>query len=89
MRALLNKLGPAANQKIDGLTPTQRFFIAHAQSWCSNQSEEFAPFFTKVDAHSLPKQRVNVPLSNLQEFRQAFSCRKGQPMAPERTCRIW
>lgn len=89
LRALMSKLGTAANQKIDGLTPAQRFFIANAQSWCNNDTEEFARFLTKVDGHSLPKQRVNVPVSNMQEFRQAFSCKAGQPMAPVKACRIW
>lgn len=89
LRALLNKLGPAANQKIDGLTATQRYFLAFAQGWCSNETDEFARLLTKVDAHSLPKQRVNVPMSNMEEFREAFSCKKGQPMAPANSCRIW
>lgn len=89
LRALLNKLGSAADQKVDGFNATQRYFLAFAQGWCSNETEEFARFLTKVDAHSLPKQRVIIPVSNMEEFRQAFGCKKGQPMAAANACRIW
>ena len=74
---------------IDGLTPEQRFFVGYAQSWCSNERPENQRMRAKTDPHSPTRYRTNGVVSNLQEFQQAFSCRTGQPMAPEKRCRVW
>jgi endothelin-converting enzyme/putative endopeptidase len=42
-----------------------------------------------VDPHSPGEFRVNGVVSNMPEFRQAFSCREGQPMVRAQACRIW
>lgn len=42
-----------------------------------------------TNPHSLPKYRVNNVVSNMPEFQQAFSCKKGQPMVRENACRVW
>ena len=39
LMALLNTIGNA-QQKIDGFTPEQRFFLSFGQIWCENQREE-------------------------------------------------
>jgi predicted metalloendopeptidase len=43
----------------------------------------------KTDPHSPPKFRVNGPLSNMPEFRQAFACKTGDAMVRENSCRVW
>lgn len=74
---------------IDGLTPQQRFFVAWAQSWCSNVSEANARLRANVDPHSPGKDRVNGVVSNMPEFKEAFRCSAGQPMVREPACRVW
>jgi putative endopeptidase len=74
---------------IDGLSAEQRFFIGYGQSWCSNQREEEVRLRAVTDPHSPPRYRTNGVVSNLPEFRRAFGCKTGQPMAPPTTCRVW
>jgi putative endopeptidase len=74
---------------IDGLTPEQRFFVGYGQSWCSSVREQEQRLRAVTDPHSPPRYRTNGVVSNLQEFRQAFGCKTGQPMAPATTCRVW
>ena len=73
----------------DGLTPEQRFFVGYAQWACENETDASKRLHALTDPHSPGKWRVNGPLANLPEFRQAFSCPVGTPMAPAKTCRIW
>lgn len=74
---------------IDGLTPDQRFFVGYAQSWCSNERPEVLRMRAATDAHSPAKWRTNGVVSNMPEFQQAFQCKAGQAMAPEKRCRVW
>jgi len=70
-------------------TPEQRFFLANAQVWCANVSDEQARYWTQNDEHSLPQYRVNGVVSNMPEFQSAFACKEGDPMVREKACRIW
>jgi len=74
---------------VDGFTPAQRFFIGYAQSWCTNQREEDQRLRAVTDPHSPPRYRTNGVVSNTPEFREAFGCKTGQPMAPATMCRVW
>ncbi|GGF07890.1 metallopeptidase [Aliidongia dinghuensis] len=76
-------------QKIDGYTPDQRFFLAYAQSWCTNQTPASARLQALTDPHSTASFRVNGVVANMPEFAHAFSCRPGTPMAPAKSCRVW
>jgi putative endopeptidase len=76
-------------EPIDGLTPDQRFFVGYGQSWCSSRRPQEERLRAGVDPHSPPRFRTNGVVSNLPEFRQAFGCRTGQPMAPATMCRVW
>ena len=89
--ALLDRLGKDVNaqKKIDGFTPQQRFFLAFAQVWCQNMADEDARRRAQIDPHSPGEYRVNGVVSNMPEFRQAFGCKEGQPMAPQHSCRVW
>ena len=42
-----------------------------------------------VDPHSPGKWRVNGSVQNFDQFGKAFSCKKGAPMYPENSCRVW
>jgi putative endopeptidase len=89
--ALLDRLGKDvdAQKKIDGFTPQQRFFLAFAQVWCQNATEADLRRRAQIDPHSPGEFRVNGVVSNMPEFRQAFGCKEGQPMAPQHSCRVW
>ena len=89
--ALMRRLAgtPEATRTIDGYTPAQRFFLGMAQGWCANSTEEILRLLTKTDEHTVNEFRVTGPVSNMPEFREAFSCREGQPMAPVNACRVW
>jgi endothelin-converting enzyme/putative endopeptidase len=73
----------------DGLTPRQRFFESFAFVWCGQVRPELMRTQVLTNPHSLPRYRVNNVVSNMPEFWQAFSCRKGQPMVRENACRVW
>ena len=90
--ALLDTLadeGKSIDDKIDGFTEAQRYFIGFAQVWCQNQTEQVARQLSLVDPHSPGQWRVNGSVQNFDEFGKAFSCKKGQPMFPVNSCRVW
>ena len=90
--ALLDTLaseGKTLNEKIDGYTEAQRYFVGFAQVWCQNQTEQSARQSALVDPHSPGRWRVNGTVQNFDEFGKAFGCRKGQPMYPVNSCRVW
>jgi putative endopeptidase len=73
----------------DGLTPDQRFFVGMAQWACGDERPENKRVGAITDPHSPPEYRINGVVANMPEFRQAFSCKVGQPMARENSCRVW
>jgi endothelin-converting enzyme/putative endopeptidase len=90
--ALMALMDSAASKHlaiVDGFTLEQRFFLGFGQIWCQNQTAESARRHALTDAHSPPQDRVNGALSNMPEFRKAFGCKEGQPMAPVHSCRVW
>jgi putative endopeptidase len=90
--ALLDTLaaeGKSINEKIDGYTEEQRYFIGFAQVWCQNQTEQTSRQLALTDPHSPGKWRVNGSVQNFDQFGKAFGCTKGQPMYPVKSCRVW
>ena len=73
---------------IDGLTPTQRFFLANATLWRANTSAELERTLVQVDPHSPRHLRVRGPLSNLDAFQEAFALDENAPMMREPAERI-
>ncbi|MFZ0455804.1 MAG: M13 family metallopeptidase [Ignavibacteriaceae bacterium] len=80
-----------SGEKIDGYTPTQRFFLGWAQVWESNTRPQTAKLLIKTDPHSPDRFRVNGPFSNMPEFWKAFNVKEGEPMrAPAvKLVKIW
>lgn len=72
-----------------GYTPKQELFLGWAQNWCSSERPEMLRMLVRVDPHSPDHIRANGVVVNMPEFRQAFGCKTGQPMAPEKMCRVW
>lgn len=73
----------------DGFSEDQQFFLSNAQIWCAKIRDEYARFAATVDPHSPARFRVNGALSDLPEFAEAFSCKKGTPMSPKKACAVW
>jgi putative endopeptidase len=88
--ALMDVLAAKGPQPpIDGFTPDQRFFIAWAQVWCENATDQDFRRRAQEDLHAPGRWRANGVLQNSEEFRKAFGCRVGTPMAPVNECRVW
>jgi putative endopeptidase len=74
---------------IDGYTPAQRFFLAFGQVWCENRTEQYSRIAAKTDPHSAGHWRTDGTVQNFDAFGKAFGCKVGQPMMPEKSCRVW
>jgi putative endopeptidase len=82
--------GGAGNTKdANGFTPQQQFFVGYAAVAAMNLRPEYARLLANTDPHPLPEFRVNGPLSNMEAFKKAFGCEKGQAMVREDVCKIW
>lgn len=75
----------------DNFTPAQRFFIAYAQLWKINYTEEELKNRIANDPHSPGMYRVNGPLMNCPEFFDAFNVEEADPMrnSEENISKIW
>ncbi|MFC6647370.1 M13 family metallopeptidase [Granulicella cerasi] len=81
--------GVDVNAKVDGFNGPQRYWIAFAQNWCENSRPETIRQQVQTDPHSPSHFRANGVVVNQQEFRKAFGCKAGTPMAPADACRVW
>jgi putative endopeptidase len=91
-RALMETLvaqGKSADNKSDGYTESQRFFLSFAQTSCENQTSLTAHRSQSADPYSVGRVRVNGAVQNFEEFGKAFQCAKGTLLYPEKSCRIW
>jgi len=68
--------GKDANEKIDGFTSDQRFFIAYAQVWRGNTRDKELMRRLKEDVHSPKEARVNGQVYNIPEFYKAFNIKE-------------
>ena len=89
--ALQKALAKKPQDKIDGFTPEQRFFLGWAQVWRANIRDEALKLRLNTDPHSPTKYRCNGPLSNTPEFQKAFNLPDGCPMVrpPDKRVSIW
>ena len=76
-------------QKIEGYTPEQRFFLGFGRVWCEKQRPEFLRMQVSTNPHSPGKYRVNGVVQNMPEFQKAWGCKAGQPMVAENACHVW
>ena len=75
--------------KVEGFTPEQRFFLGFAQVWCENMSPQESRQRAMTAPHSPGRYRVNGTVPNMPEFQKAYSCKAGQPMVSANACRVW
>ncbi len=89
MEAYAHRHNLDLSKKMGSFSPEQQFFIGFAQNWCTNDRPDFIRLLVQTDPHSPDKFRANGVVRNMPEFAHAFSCTKGQPMAPVDRCRVW
>ena len=65
---------------INGLTGEQRLFISWAQGWKNNIKPEALKTRLATDPHSPAKFRILGPMSNMQEFYEAFKVQEENKM---------
>lgn len=80
-----------ASNDIDGYTADQRFFIAYATSWAQNIRSDEELRLTKIDEHSLAKNRVNGILPHITAWYDAFGITPHDRLyvAPENRIKLW
>ncbi|HUX92719.1 MAG TPA: M13 family metallopeptidase [Ignavibacteriaceae bacterium] len=75
-------------EKINGLTPSQRFWLGYAYSWLGHARPEAIAQQVLTDVHSPNFLRVNGPLSDIASFYKAFNIKEGEPMWREKNKRV-
>src|SRR5205823_6498816 len=79
----------AAAATVAGFTAEQRVFLGWGQQWCESSRPEAERLKAATNAHSANQYRVNGVVSNMPEFRKAFSCKADAPMVRQTVCRVW
>jgi len=67
-------------EKINGLTPLQRYFMGYALGWLYQTRKDELAQRLHTDVHSPAKYRVNGPMPNVPEFYEAFDVKPGNKM---------
>jgi len=88
LKEMLAETGKS-DEKIDGYTPEQRYFLGFGRAWCDQRRPEYSRTLVSVDSHSPGRFRVNGVVQNMPEFQQAWGCKAGQAMVKENACRVW
>ncbi|MFD2164325.1 M13 family metallopeptidase [Paradesertivirga mongoliensis] len=80
-----------SDQKIDGFTPDQRFFLSWAQVWRGNILPETAAQMIIVDSHSPGQYRTIGAPVNMDAWYKAFNVQPGDKLykKPEDRIKIW
>ena len=82
--------GTQSNESM-GLTADMRFFIAYAGAWAGHIRDDEKIRLTKMDEHSLGRNRVNGILPQIDAWYDAFGITDADKMylAPEKRVKIW
>jgi putative endopeptidase len=78
-------------EKINGLTPMQRYFMGYALGWLGHTREEQLRSRLLTDVHSPAKYRVIGPFVDVDEFYTTFNVKPGDKMyrADSLRVKIW
>ena len=76
---------------IDGLTPSQRFFVGFARIWRAKTRPEWLKVRLLSDPHSPEQYRTNGVVTNVDAFYKAFDVKPGDKLyrAPADRVHIW
>jgi putative endopeptidase len=75
--------------KINGYTPTQRFFLGYAYGWMEEVRKEALASQVMTDVHAPEKYRTNGPVVNVPEFYEAFDVKPGDKMYRPDSVRVY
>ncbi len=78
-----------ADQKIDGQTQDQRFFMSSARVWEGTTRDKAAELRLNVDPHAPAQIRAFASASNMPQFAKAFQCKAGDKMVRKDPVKIW
>jgi putative endopeptidase len=80
-----------ADEKIDGMTEDQRFFLNSARVWEGTSREKTSELLLNVDPHAPAKIRAFASAANMPQFAQAFQCKPGEKMVHtgKKLVKIW
>jgi putative endopeptidase len=67
-------------EKISGLSPEQRYFLAYGYAWMVQAKDESIARQIMSDVHSPAQFRINGPLMNVPEFYKTFNVKPGNKM---------
>lgn len=78
-------------EKINGMTPMQRYFLGYSLGWLGHMREELLRNRLLTDVHSPAKYRVNGPFVDVDEFYTTWNIKPGTPLyrADSLRVRIW
>ncbi|HEY1089458.1 MAG TPA: M13 family metallopeptidase, partial [Burkholderiaceae bacterium] len=87
----MTRLGLPLDEKRDGLSPAQRFFVGFAQWDCNDARPEALRVQARTNPHSPGRYRINGVVVNMPEFAQAFHCKPGQALVKpaKQRCQVW
>ena len=87
----LKKNPTEAQDKIDGYTQDQRYFLSWARVWRNNIREKQALLYLNVDPHSPAALRAIGAPSNMTAFAESFQCKPTDPMvrSGDKQVKIW
>jgi len=80
-----------ADEKIDGMTEDQRFFLAFARVWAGSALPQRQEVLLNIDPHSPGQFRAIGAPSDMPQFAQAFQCKAGDKMvrSGDQQVKIW
>lgn len=79
------------SETVSGLTSDMRFFISYAGAWAQNIRPDEELRLTKIDEHSLAKNRVNGILPHINAWYDAFGITPNDKMyiMPQNRVKLW
>ncbi|CAM1318829.1 ECE2 (predicted) [Pycnogonum litorale] len=75
--------------KLQNYTNKQLFWISVGQYSCSKFTTKGAIKQMETDSHSIEKCRINMLVSNYEEFAKDFCCPAGAKMNSTKKCTFW
>lgn len=75
----------------NGFTPEQRFFLAYANVWAGQTTEDMIRYLTTIDVHSIHFLRINGTLPHIDAWYDAFDVKEGDALyiPKEQRVNIW
>lgn len=77
-----------SKELFNGYTATQRYFLAYGYAWMVNRTDASLAKQIMSDVHSPAEFRINGPLSDIDEFYDAFGIKEGDKMFRPKNLRV-